>query len=105
MIVRPRPTVLELFFVKQGAILPRIWRQILLFSGIAAVIVLAHKTLPHLVPGHPPGPYALLGIALSIFFSFRNNACYERWWDARIQWGHLCRIYGRISLWTGSNGT
>jgi putative membrane protein len=89
LIVRPRPSLLQLFFVRHGAILPRILPQILLFSGISAAVVLGHKTIPSIVPGHPPGPYALIGIALSIFFSFRNNACYERWWEARIQWGHL----------------
>src|SRR5690606_16835035 len=35
---------------------------------------------------------------LSIFLSFRNTACYERWWEGRKLWGaliattrHLCR--------------
>jgi putative membrane protein len=32
---------------------------------------------------------SLLGIALSIFLGFRNNACYDRWWEARKQWGAL----------------
>jgi ion channel-forming bestrophin family protein len=77
LIVRPRPSLLQLFFVRHGAILPRILPQILLFSGISAAVVLGHKTIPSIVPGHPPGPYALIGIALSIFFSFRNNACYS----------------------------
>ena len=89
MIVRPRPSLLQLFLVRHGAILPRILPQIVLFTGISAAVVLGHKIIPSFVPGHPPGPYALIGIALSIFFSFRNNACYERWWEARIQWGHL----------------
>ena len=26
---------------------------------------------------------------LSIFLSFRNNACYDRWWEARRQWGAM----------------
>jgi putative membrane protein len=37
----------------------------------------------------PPTPFTLLGIALSIFLGFRNNACYDRWWEARRQWGQL----------------
>ena len=31
----------------------------------------------------------MLGLALSIFLGFRNNACYERWWEGRKQWGQL----------------
>jgi putative membrane protein len=30
-----------------------------------------------------------VGIALSIFLGFRNNACYERWWEGRRLWGLL----------------
>jgi len=34
-------------------------------------------------------PFTLIGLALSIFMSFRNNACYDRWWEARKLWGEL----------------
>ncbi|MDP9628073.1 UNVERIFIED_ORG: putative membrane protein [Ensifer adhaerens] len=30
-----------------------------------------------------------MGIALSVFLGFRNNACYDRWWEARKDWGQL----------------
>lgn len=32
-------------------------------------------------------PFTLVGLALSIFLGFRNNACYDRWWEARRLWG------------------
>ena len=32
-------------------------------------------------------PFSLVGLALSIFLGFRNNACYDRWWEARKLWG------------------
>ncbi|MCK6520785.1 hypothetical protein L6R49_05010 [Myxococcota bacterium] len=34
-------------------------------------------------------PFTLVGLALSIFLGFRNNACYDRWWEARRLWGGL----------------
>lgn len=34
-------------------------------------------------------PFSLVGLALSIFLGFRNNACYDRWWEARKMWGAL----------------
>lgn len=34
-------------------------------------------------------PFTLIGLALSIFLGFRNNACYDRWWEARKHWGRL----------------
>ena len=32
-------------------------------------------------------PFTALGVAISLFLGFRNNACYERWWEARKHWG------------------
>ena len=34
-------------------------------------------------------PFTLMGIALSILLSVRNTATYDRWWEARKQWGHM----------------
>ena len=34
-------------------------------------------------------PFQLIGLALSIFLGFRNNACYDRFWEARKHWGSL----------------
>ena len=34
-------------------------------------------------------PFTLLGLSLSIFMSFRNNACYDRWWEGRKAWGQV----------------
>ena len=45
------------------------------------------------------GPFTLVGLALSIFLSFRNGACYDRWWEARKAWGTLileARAFARL---------
>lgn len=34
-------------------------------------------------------PLGVLGTALSIFLSFRNNSGYDRWWEARKIWGGI----------------
>lgn len=90
MIVRPRPTLLMLFFIHRGSVLKKIWPQILAVAAISAVIVSIHQARPAFLPFYnTSGPFTLLGIALSIFLSFRNNACYERWWEGRKQWGDM----------------
>ena len=33
--------------------------------------------------------FSLLGVVLSIFLVFRTNTAYDRWWEARKQWGAL----------------
>jgi putative membrane protein len=35
----------------------------------------------------PVLPLSLLGSALVLFVSFRNNSAYARWWEARTLWG------------------
>ena len=34
-------------------------------------------------------PFTLMGIALAIFLGFRNSVSYDRYWEARKQWGAL----------------
>jgi putative membrane protein len=89
VIIRPRPGVPKLFFVMRGSIVPRIAPQIVGFGVYAALIVAAVKR-----GGFEPGsyglaPFTLLGVTLSIYLVFRNNAAYDRWWEARKLWGQL----------------
>jgi putative membrane protein len=90
MIVRPRPSALHLFFVRRGSIFPHIASKLLSITLLSCVVVgfyqyglmqwLSHVSAP---------PFSLLGLALSVFLGFRNSACYDRWWEARKQWGEL----------------
>ncbi|MGN7869515.1 Bestrophin, RFP-TM, chloride channel [Paracoccus haematequi] len=89
MIVRPRPGLLTLFFVLKGSIILRTWPQLAAVGLLSLVVVAAHRHAPQVVPGINPAPLTLIGIALSIFLSFRNNACYDRWWEARKLWGGI----------------
>ena len=89
MIVRDRPSLLKLFFILRGSVIQRIFPQVLFVFGLSAFVVWAHRADPGIVPSVNSGPFALLGIALSVFLGFRNNACYDRWWEARKDWGQL----------------
>jgi putative membrane protein len=56
---------------------------------ISAGVVALHRWEPAYLRDLSAAPFTLLGLALSIFLGFRNNACYERWWEGRKQWGQL----------------
>ena len=97
MIIRPRPHGWQLLYILRGSIVPAIAPKVLAI-GALALAVAAFAEL-----AHPPGihrvtvvPFSLLGLVLSIFLSFRNSACHERWWEARKQWGQL--VYETRSL-------
>lgn len=89
MIVRPRPSALALFFVLRGSIIPRIASRILVITVLSCVVVwMYHRQW--FSPTHLSAvPFSLFGLALSVFMGFRNNVCYDRWWEARKQWGDL----------------
>ncbi len=89
MIVRDRPGLFQLFFIVRGSIIRRILPQIVVIFLLSALIVWGHEERPNVILSFNGSPFALLGIALSIFLGFRNNACYDRWWEGRRDWGQL----------------
>lgn len=89
MIVRPHPSAISLFFILRGSILRAIAGELLAVCGIAILVVLLHGRVPWLFSGLTLPSFTVLGLALSIFLGFRNNVCYQRWWEARRQWGQL----------------
>ena len=88
MIVRDRPSFLELAFAVRGSIVPAIAPRLaglMLFS--AAMVWLHHSRSAF--PEIESVGFTVFGIALSLFLGFRNNAAYDRWWEARKLWGGL----------------
>ena len=89
MIVRPKPNLIGMLFSLKGSIAKRIALRSLLVTLLASVIVLVETWHPAYFSKVNATPFTLLGLALSIFMSFRNNACYDRWWEGRKQLGQL----------------
>jgi putative membrane protein len=88
MIIREKTGLFELLFAIKGSVLPRIAPRIIAVSLLAFLVVGVDSfalSLPHL----DPAPFAVFGIALSLFLGFRNNAAYDRWWEGRRLWGQL----------------
>ncbi|HEV7438861.1 MAG TPA: bestrophin family protein [Methylobacterium sp.] len=90
MVVRSRPNLLAILFTLQGSILPQVAPKVLGVTAVAFGVVAVERRWPEPFPAAiGVGPFTLIGIALSIFLSFRNNSCYDRWWEARKAWGAL----------------
>jgi putative membrane protein len=73
----------------RGTILPRVLPHVLGIAALSCLVVWAFRQGHLRLQVSSPAPLSLLGIALSIFLGFRNNACYDRWWEARKLWGSL----------------
>ncbi len=90
MIVRKRPGALGLMLAWKGSVVPHVLPHIILAGLFACAVtwVARHHYLDGIVE-YTLLPFTLLGIALSILLSVRNTATYDRWWEARKQWGQM----------------
>lgn len=105
MIVRENPSALKLFFVVQGSVVPQIIAKIIGIALFSVLVMLLDQYVIAL-PNFSISAMGILGIALSLFLGFRNNAAYDRWWEARKLWGtmigdvrnlgrHMCVFVGK----------
>ena len=88
MIIRDKPGLRELLFALRGSVLPVIAPSLVVVALAAAAVVAVDRfvsPMPHV----SPVPFTVFGVALSLFLGFRNNAAYDRWWEARRLWGGL----------------
>jgi len=76
----------------QGSVVPAITPKILgaVAIGVFAELVnygLLGDTARSAV-NYTFAPFTALGVAISLFLGFHNNASYSRWWEARTLWGN-----------------
>src|SRR5260370_22821487 len=78
-----------MLFVWNGSVLQSILPQLGVLALVGVLVDVAY--LFNLRPTIPLNttPFTLCGVALTIFLAFRNNASYERIWEARRRWGHV----------------
>lgn len=88
MIIREKPGPLQLIFAMRGSILPKILPELLLILALSTAITLWDSWTGRILHLGST-PFALFGVALSLFLGFRNNAAYDRWWEARKLVGGL----------------
>ncbi|WP_072572424.1 bestrophin family protein [Granulibacter bethesdensis] len=88
MIVK-QPNRILMLFTLRGSVLPVILPKVSLIMAISAALAIVLHAHPGAYPEFSSVPFTLFGLALSIFLGFRNNACYDRWWEGRKLWGAL----------------
>lgn len=89
MIVRQKPNTLKILFTLRGSVIPHIYLQVIFITLLSIVISAVQHWSPSSFSTYSAAPFTLLGIALSLFLGFRNDASYQRWWEARKLWGQL----------------
>ena len=89
VIVRPRPHWIRLLLVRRGSLVHRIYGQQLFIFALSCAVVWVHGQLFLWKVTLNAGPFSLMGISFAIFLGFRINASYDRYWEARKQWGSV----------------
>ncbi len=77
-----------LFMIK-GSALSDIWMWVAGIALFGELVTTLHRQFDLSFLNLTTLPFTLIGLALSIFLGFRNNACCDRWWEARKLWGKL----------------
>jgi putative membrane protein len=86
MIVRPHPSFFEKTFAIHGSIVITILPKIV-YAGLIGLLAAYIHPKADEDAAFNFTPFTALGVAISLFLGFRNNACYDRWWEGRRQWG------------------
>ena len=89
MIIRNKNNSFKLLFAWHGTILPKVMPALAVVVSLSAILVYLSAAHYLNTPEVPAIGFTIFGVILSIFLSFRNTACYDRWWEARKLWGML----------------
>lgn len=94
MIVGIPKTWLRITLMIRGSTLPHTWKRILFTMGLSAIVTLLwHNEVVHLDQySLSTTPFAIMGVAMSIFLGFRNNTSYDRFWEGRKLWGRIVNV-------------
>jgi putative membrane protein len=89
MIIRKNENWFRMLFIWKGSVLPKLLPRLILLLILSTGIVFFKGMLFYYKIPLNPAPFTLFGIALALFLGFRNNASYDRFWEARKLWGAL----------------
>ncbi len=89
MIVRPKTHWFRMLFAWENSVQNTILAPLGIIVALSLAAVWGYRRSDAFFALPESVPFSLIGVALAIFASFRNNACHERYWEGRKQWGVL----------------
>lgn len=78
--------------------LKRIWSFVAFLTLYAAAVWAIENWLLHDEFEISPNVHEFIGIVLGLMLVFRTNTAYDRWWEARKQWGQLTNEMRNLML-------
>lgn len=65
------------------------WRELGIVAAWAVVVVILFELAGWTALVMPVLPVTLIGIAVSLYLGFKSSSSYNRWWEARQNWGKV----------------
>jgi putative membrane protein len=92
MIIVPHASTWRLICAYRPSILPLIFPYLVASTlwGMFAALIAGSLRISSVDDGTSVAwlpslaPFSVLGVAISLFLSFRTNACYNRWWEVPL---------------------
>jgi putative membrane protein len=103
MIIRQKESWIRMLFIWRGSVLPQILPQLFLLLLLCVAVVIFRGEIFRFKIQLNPAPFTLFGIALAIFFGFRNNVSFDRFWEGRKLWGSLLNTTRSLTRQAQSN--
>ncbi|MBP6562437.1 MAG: bestrophin [Neisseriaceae bacterium] len=100
------PSFWSLWTTLQGSIVPRIVKRVVCIDALAVLVCVLYLSLGWSFLDMTITPFAIIGLVVGIFLSFRNTVSYNRFWEARTHWGSClitCRSLARQAIVFGAN--
>lgn len=95
-IYNPKEWFKSVLYIHRSDTLRKLYPYLLLTAAFSAAIAYFELEYLNLSQkswvGNITVVHSLLGFALSLLLVFRTNTAYDRWWEARKQWGNLTNI-------------
>ncbi|WP_026709160.1 bestrophin family protein [Flavobacterium frigidarium] len=89
MIIKKKTHWFGMLFEWNGSVLPKLLPRLLIIFIYSCIVVYFREELLTYQLAINPAIFTLFGIALAIFFGFRNTVSYDRFWEGRKLWGAL----------------
>ncbi|MBX9850628.1 MAG: hypothetical protein K2X86_02610 [Cytophagaceae bacterium] len=86
------------WFLFKGALIKKLFVGMVLTTLLTAFLCLLHMKFGYINIKWSAALPGYMGAALGLLLIFRNNSAYDKWWEARKEWGALVNLSRNMAL-------
>lgn len=86
------------WFLFKGSLIKKLFLGMCLTTLLTVSLCLMHIKLGYINIKWSAALPGYMGVALGLLLIFRNNSAYDKWWEARKEWGTLVNLSRNLTL-------